>query len=253
MSELSLNAFITRYRNNREKSYGNAKLQLEREFQAKKLGKIYSLHRYWTKQPINVIEHFILELTEPEDLVLDPFCGVGTTGVGALKHGRIAILLDLSPVAVFLARNYVQQLSDEEMKLFDHAFQDIIHQVSRFVAKKQLYRTSCRKCGKIANVRNYIYTEIYACPACEADIYFCQGKWEEISARKRSKNVTCRSCGHEHERKALRRQFIRFEPIALRYTCQACFGLRKVFSNLSAADCAILEQPISVIRQNMLT
>ena len=45
----------------------------------------------------------IAALSKPYDVVLDPFCGAGTTVVEALKTNRTVIGCDLSPVAHFLS------------------------------------------------------------------------------------------------------------------------------------------------------
>lgn len=42
--------------------------------------------------------------SEPGETVLDPFCGSGTTLVEAYKSGRIAIGVDINPVAVIIAQ-----------------------------------------------------------------------------------------------------------------------------------------------------
>lgn len=44
-----------------------------------------------TQKPLGVIDPLLLASTDPDDLVLDPFCGSGTTLVSALRHGRRAI------------------------------------------------------------------------------------------------------------------------------------------------------------------
>jgi len=67
---------------------------------------IYNVHSYHTKVPPQGIVPYIEHYTEPGDLVLDPFCGSGMTGVAALLCGRNAVLNDLSPAAVHIARNY---------------------------------------------------------------------------------------------------------------------------------------------------
>lgn len=38
--------------------------------------------------PVELIERFVLSLTNPNDWVLDPFLGTGTTIVAAIRHGR---------------------------------------------------------------------------------------------------------------------------------------------------------------------
>ena len=56
--------------------------------QFKKAGPVYSMHRYWTKQPIEIIEKYIHHFCPPNGIVLDPFCGSGTTGTAALYSHR---------------------------------------------------------------------------------------------------------------------------------------------------------------------
>lgn len=41
--------------------------------------------------PLELVERFIHSMTRPGDIVLDPFGGVASTLVGAVKHGRIGI------------------------------------------------------------------------------------------------------------------------------------------------------------------
>ncbi len=40
--------------------------------------------------PVELIERFVLSMTNKGDLVVDPFIGVGTTAIAAVKHGRRA-------------------------------------------------------------------------------------------------------------------------------------------------------------------
>lgn len=46
------------------------------------------------QKPIALYERCILASTQPGDLVLDPFCGSGTSGVAAYLHGRSYIGID---------------------------------------------------------------------------------------------------------------------------------------------------------------
>src|SRR5262245_54208869 len=56
----------------------------------------YNAHSYPTKVPPEGIEPFIDYFTRPGDVVLDPFCGSGMTGLAAARTGRAVILNDLS-------------------------------------------------------------------------------------------------------------------------------------------------------------
>jgi adenine-specific DNA-methyltransferase len=41
--------------------------------------------------PVELIERLVLSMTSPNDWVLDPFMGVGSTAIAALMHGRKAV------------------------------------------------------------------------------------------------------------------------------------------------------------------
>lgn len=57
--------------------------------------------------PQALVEPCILAGSEPGDLVLDPFCGSGTTGVVALRHGRRFVGLELNPDYCEMARRRI--------------------------------------------------------------------------------------------------------------------------------------------------
>jgi site-specific DNA-methyltransferase (adenine-specific) len=54
--------------------------------------KVFGKHP--TQKPVMLLERVVLASSLPGDLVLDPFCGSGTTGVAALLHGRRFIGID---------------------------------------------------------------------------------------------------------------------------------------------------------------
>ena len=59
--------------------------------------------------PIELVERLILALTQPDDVVLDPFMGVGSSLVASILHGRRAIGIDQEESYVALAEERVQQ------------------------------------------------------------------------------------------------------------------------------------------------
>ena len=59
---------------------------------------------YPTQKPILLVDRIIRLVTNPGDLVLDPFCGSGTTLVAAALSGRRALGIDISEEAVRLAK-----------------------------------------------------------------------------------------------------------------------------------------------------
>lgn len=65
---------------------------------------------YPGQKPIGVCEKLILNSTQEGDLVLDPFCGSGTTGVAALSHGRRFTGFDIEPEAITRTRERIHDL-----------------------------------------------------------------------------------------------------------------------------------------------
>ena len=64
--------------------------------------------------PIELPKWFIKLFTQPDDVVLDPFVGSGTTAVAAIQLGRRYSGIDLSPEYVEMSRN---RLADAQLRL----------------------------------------------------------------------------------------------------------------------------------------
>ncbi len=59
---------------------------------------------YPTQKPLQLLRRVVAIASTPGDLVLDPFCGSGTTLVAAVEQGRRALGIDISDEALALAR-----------------------------------------------------------------------------------------------------------------------------------------------------
>ena len=64
--------------------------------------------------PVELPERFVLSMTEPGDIVLDPYLGVGSSAIAAMKHNRIAYGCDISQEYIDIAL--------ERMELFRCGF-----------------------------------------------------------------------------------------------------------------------------------
>jgi len=69
--------------------------------------------------PVELPERLILSLTEPRDLVVDPFIGVGTTAIAALVHSRKVAGADSELEYIKLARQRVKAAIAGKLKYRD--------------------------------------------------------------------------------------------------------------------------------------
>ncbi|HEX2735670.1 MAG TPA: site-specific DNA-methyltransferase [Polyangiaceae bacterium] len=67
---------------------------------------------YPTQKPEALMERLILSLSDPGELVLDPYGGSGTTLAVAARHGRRAIGIDSSPESWSVAEDRLRQLGE---------------------------------------------------------------------------------------------------------------------------------------------
>ncbi len=63
-----------------------------------------------TQKPERLLERIILALSSPGDVVLDPFCGSGTTAVVAQRHARRWIACDATAAAVAATERRLRRL-----------------------------------------------------------------------------------------------------------------------------------------------
>ena len=67
--------------------------------------------------PVELVQRCVLALTQPEGVVFDPYCGVGSTIIAALQHDRKAIAAELDSSYIEIARERVQKFADGELPL----------------------------------------------------------------------------------------------------------------------------------------
>ncbi|MEK7686331.1 MAG: DNA methyltransferase, partial [Verrucomicrobiota bacterium] len=71
---------------------------------------------YPTQKPVALLERIIQASSNPGDLVLDPFCGCGTTIDAAEKNGRDWIGIDVTQLAISLIKNRLQDTYGRRLK-----------------------------------------------------------------------------------------------------------------------------------------
>jgi len=152
---------------------------------------IYNAHSYHTKVPHPAIMRYILNYTQPGDIVLDGFAGTGMTGVAAQLCGnpdaetkyrfekefegndrtllwgtRKVICGDLSPIASFIAYNYNTPINVIE---FEKQAIEISQQVEKECG--WLFETKHAN-GDTGKINFTIWSDVFICPNCSSEIIF---------------------------------------------------------------------------------
>ncbi|MHC4616934.1 MAG: DNA methyltransferase [Planctomycetota bacterium] len=200
---------------------------------------IYNAHSYHTKVPPEGIVPYIEHYTEPGDLVLDPFCGSGMTGVAALMTGRHAVLNDLSPAAVHIAHNYTMPVDLDALQREFMRIQEAVKDEFDW-----LYGTTCDRCGGQASVQYAIWSDVFKCGRCGSEVVL----WDvavDSDTGKVARRFACPTCKAEWSKRQLTR--IRSDMVLIRYRCPVCspsIGERRATPEDTAHLSEIQEQDI---------
>jgi DNA modification methylase len=176
---------------------------------------VYDAHTYHTKVPPEAILHLIEHYTEPGELVLDPFCGSGMTGVAALQAHRKPILIDISPAATFIAWNF---LTPVEAHAYFRVIQDILETTRD--EELTLYGTHCRTCGQLVPMEYMVWSYGLVCEFCQREFVLwdvARDEHDDVRESKIRSEFNCPHCGqHLHKRKLKR---TRLYPVEVGYFC----------------------------------
>jgi len=176
---------------------------------------VYDAHTYHTKVPPEAIAQLMEHYTQPGDMILDPFCGSGMTGVAALKTGRRPILVDLSPAATFIAMNYVSPVNARE---YMQAVEKILAVTQG--EELEIYGTRCRKCGKRLPLEYMVWSYGLLCQFCGQEFVLWDVARDERPNVRESKIKTgfdCPHCGKHLEKRKLQRT--QLYPVQVGYWC----------------------------------
>jgi site-specific DNA-methyltransferase (adenine-specific) len=79
-----------------------------------------------TQKPLELLERIVLASTQPNNSILDPFMGSGTTGIAALKHGRRFVGIEREKDYFDLAEKRIREvLSQPEISLLSERYSGI--------------------------------------------------------------------------------------------------------------------------------
>lgn len=88
--------------------------QLDLNFErANTLYATHGLHAFPAKCPPQLVRWALERYSKPGDMVIDPFCGSGTTLVEARLNGRASIGIDIDPLSCLITQVKVEPLDEE--------------------------------------------------------------------------------------------------------------------------------------------
>lgn len=154
---------------------------------------VYTAHTYHTKVPHPAIMRYILQYTQPGDIVLDGFAGTGMTGVAAaacsngndeiatringewMKQfghrpnwgARHAIIGDLSPYATNIAYFYNTPVNVRQLKAEVERIQKEMEEECGW-----MYTTTNSKGEPIGRINFVVWSDMMVCPSCGKEYVF---------------------------------------------------------------------------------
>ena len=176
---------------------------------------VYDAHTYHTKVPPQAIEHLIEHYTEPGDIVLDPFCGSGMTGVAALRKQRKSVVSDLSPAATFIAFNFMTPVEGDR---YMQAVEKILASLKQ--EEMLLYGTHCRNCNTLVPVEYMVWCYGLTCEYCDKEFVLwdvARDERESVRESKILKEFDCPHCESRLQKRKLQRT--KLYPVQIGYKC----------------------------------
>jgi DNA modification methylase len=182
-----------------------------------KVNAIYNMHTYWSKKPHEAIRQYIRHYTSPHDIVLDVFCGSGSTALAALIEDRAVVAIDRSPAATFITKNYCSPVEPDELNAAFETLRKLVEPELSF-----LYQTTCSKCDKQATIYATVHSALYRCSRCLAP--FALYDAPKIKEGYNKVTYYCPNCKKRDidEVVSLRSQREGSYPVAITYNCNHC-------------------------------
>jgi DNA modification methylase/DNA-binding XRE family transcriptional regulator/DNA-directed RNA polymerase subunit RPC12/RpoP len=148
---------------------------------------LYSAHSYHTKVPPEAISPFIEHYTKLGDVVFDPFCGSGMTGVAASLAGRRCVLNDLAPAAIHLSWNHTRPCDPPALQA---AFERVEAAVAP--AFRTLYGVK-HEDGREGHLVWTLWSTRHTCVQCARSFLLWDAVDKEMG--KVGAEITCPHCG----------------------------------------------------------
>lgn len=105
---------------------------------------------YPTQKPLRLLERIIRASSNPSDLVLDPFCGCGTTVIAAERLNRRWIGIDITHLAITLMRHRLEDAFGEQLSPYEVIGDPKDLQSAKALAEHDRFQFELWALGKVA-------------------------------------------------------------------------------------------------------
>lgn len=175
----------------------------------------YDAHTYHTKVPPQGIAELVRHYLPSGGLVLDAFAGSGMTGVATAALGYDCVLNELSPAACFIGSRFVSKVPAQSLLA---AVDAIVAELAEL--RRSLYTTSCRECGRDAELRYVVWSYRVSCPSCSHEFNLwdaCRSYGRTVREHKILTEFPCPKCDVTLKKSRLPRTAA--EPVQVGYMC----------------------------------
>jgi DNA modification methylase len=95
----------------------------------------HQLYKYPARFSPRFASAAIRLVTDPGDVVLDPFMGSGTTVIEGIRHDRRVVGVDVSPISTFLVRSLLQSSRSSQLDMFYSWFRTRVSRVAQNIGR----------------------------------------------------------------------------------------------------------------------
>ena len=105
---------------------------------------MYTAMKYWGKKPHNIWGAYIENYTSENDVILDPFAGIGTTALSAMDLDRRFLMVECN-------KDYMDAMKKDINKKANNLFSNISYQYIDYSNEKE---DNCKKINLNKDIRN---------------------------------------------------------------------------------------------------
>ncbi|MBI1926612.1 hypothetical protein HYR99_20515 [Candidatus Poribacteria bacterium] len=139
---------------------------------------MYKMHKYWARKSWYLVNQYLQHFTREGEVLLDPFCGSGVTGLEAIALSRFAVLVDLNPIATFIANmTATVDFAPYDIK---RAFRKISAQCAEKIHALYWLDQTCSLCGGALETRHLLRGPKFNVPIVVAYCPYCGVKRSQI-------------------------------------------------------------------------